>query len=149
MILISSNPSSKKPLSNKFGWVNQAEYIENRKHRLRILADEKKNIELTYSYLWAQNTFEKIGASRVDVRALAYGSVIDVPVVTDDKDMTDLAGQFDIEIWGLLDLLKIMLKAKRITKADIKSLVSYLTYNNDLPYRFFKNLIRREFKIKF
>jgi len=85
----------------------------------------------------------------VDVRALAYGSILDVPVVTDDQDMTELAKQFDIEIWGLIDLLSIMLKAERITKSDIKSLVSYLTYNKDLPYHSFKKRIKNEFKIIF
>ncbi|MBW2576272.1 MAG: DNA-binding protein [Deltaproteobacteria bacterium] len=59
-------------LKNKFGWVNQAEYKENRKHQLRTLAKEKNDIKITYSYLWAQNISEGLGASRVDVRALAY-----------------------------------------------------------------------------
>ena len=101
-------------LSNKFGWVDQPEYEDNRKNRIRILHDEKEEIKLTYSYLWAQNISEKIGASRVDVKALAYGSVLDIPVVTDDFDMAELAEQFSIEIWGILDLLEVMHKNNRI-----------------------------------
>ena len=134
-------------LSNKFGWVNQDEYVENRKYRLRILSDEKKDIKIAYSYLWQQNTFVKLGASPIDVKALAYGSVLEIPVVTDDKDMIELASQFDIEIWGVLDLLKIMFKAGRITEPEIKSLVSYLAYNNDLPNPSFKQSIQKVFKI--
>lgn len=42
-------------LKNKFGWVDQPEYAENRKHRLRIRKDEKEQIHLTYSYLWEYN----------------------------------------------------------------------------------------------
>ena len=45
-------------LKNKFGWVNQPEYIENRKHQLRTIAKEKNDIKITYSYLWAQNISE-------------------------------------------------------------------------------------------
>ena len=85
----------------------------------------------------------------MDVRALAYGSVLDVPVVTDDFDMTELAEPFGIEIWGLLDLLEIMQKTKQIKKSAIKSLVEYLEYIKDLPYPSFKKRIQKAFKIKF
>jgi len=58
-------------LKNKFGWVDQPEYVENRKKRIRILSHQKKEVRLTYSYLWAQNISEQLGASRIDVNALA------------------------------------------------------------------------------
>jgi len=135
-------------LINKFGWVNQPEYIKNRKHNIRVRAKQKTDIKITYSYLWAQNISEQLGASRVDVKALAYGSVLDVPVVTDDSDMAELAKPFGIEIWGLLDLLKIMYQTKFIKDSDIKALVEYLAYIKDLPYPTFQNRIKKAFKIK-
>jgi predicted nucleic acid-binding protein len=136
-------------LKNKFGWVNQPENIENRKYQLRTLKKEKEEIQITYTYLWAQNISEGFGASRVDVRALAYGSVLDAPVVTDDFDMTALAESFGIEVWGLLDLLKIMYRTKRINQTEIKALIGYLEYIKDLPYRSFKRKIQKAYKIKF
>lgn len=136
-------------LKNKFGWVNQPEYIANRKHQLRTIEKQKEQIKLTYSYLWEQNISEGFGASRVDVRALAYGSVLNAPVVTDDYDMTKLAEDFGIEVWGLLDLLKIMYIAKRINKGNIKTLIGYLEYMKDLPFPSFKRKIQKVFKIKF
>ena len=84
----------------------------------------------------------------MDVKALAYGSVLDAPVVTDDSDMTELAEPFGIEVWGLLDLLKIMYKAKRINKNEIKALIGYLKYIKDLPYPSFKRKIQKAFEIK-
>ena len=39
-------------LSNKFGWVNQPEYLENRKQHLRINRSQKKQISIIYSYRW-------------------------------------------------------------------------------------------------
>jgi hypothetical protein len=57
----------------------------------RILKKEKREIAIAYSYIWAQNISEGVGALRVDVRALAYGSVLDIPVVTDDFDMAGLS----------------------------------------------------------
>lgn len=133
-------------LKNKFGWVDQTEYIQNRNHRLRILKSQKEQINLTYSYLWAHNISEGIGASRVDVKALAYGAVLSILVVTDDKDMTDLGKTFGIEIWGLLDLLKAMYRAGRIDWSEIKTLLDYLEYNKDLPYFSFKQAVRKAFK---
>lgn len=135
-------------LKNKFGWVNQPEYVENRKHRLRILKDQKKQIHLTYSYLWEHNVSEGIGASRIDVRALAYGAVLGVPVVTDDQDMAKLGKTFGIEIWSLLDLLETMFNAGRVCWSEIKSLLDYLEYIKDLPYRLFKQEVFKRFKNK-
>jgi hypothetical protein len=133
-------------LKHKFGWVDQPEYIENRKHRLRIMREQKEQIHLTYTYLWQHNVSEGIGASRVDVRALAYGAALDVPVVTDDRDMTELGKVFGIEIWGLLDLLKLMHTEGCVTLAQIKSLLDYLEYMEDLPYPSFRKIALIEFK---
>jgi hypothetical protein len=134
-------------LKNKFGWVNKPEYIENRKtHRLRKTREQSEQIEITYSYLWNYNIVEDIGASRVDVRALSYGTVLKVPVVTDDRDMTRLAQVFNIETWGLLDLLKIMRASHRINWGEIRSLLEYLEYMKDLPYPSFTSRVINAFK---
>jgi len=133
-------------LKHKFGWVDQTEYVQNRKHRLRILKNQTEQINLTYSYLWAHNISEGIGASRVDVKALAYGTVLGVPVVTDDRDMTELGKAFGIKMWGLLDLLKIMHTAGQIDWKEIKTLLDYLEYIKDLPYFSFKQEVLKAFK---
>jgi hypothetical protein len=83
-------------LKNKFGWVNQPEYVENRKRRIRITRSEKEQVRLTYSYIWEHNISQRLGASRVDVRALAYGAVLGVSVITDDSDMNELGKVFGI-----------------------------------------------------
>jgi len=38
-------------LKNKFGWVNQLEYVENRRYRIRVSKSQKEQIKHTYSYL--------------------------------------------------------------------------------------------------
>jgi hypothetical protein len=133
-------------LKNKFGWVNQSEYVENRKHRIRIKRSQKEQIHLTYSYLWEHNISQGLGASRVDVRALAYGAVLGVPVVTDDSDMTELGKVFGIEVKGLLDLLKLMYDSNQIDFQEIKTLLDYLQYNKDFPYPNFKKDVMKAFK---
>lgn len=133
-------------LKNKFGWVNQPEYVENRKHRIRVTRPQKEQIQLTYSYIWEHNISQGLGGSRVDVRALAYGAVLGVPVITDDSDMTELGNVFGIEVKGLLDLLKLMYDANRIDFQEIKTLLDYLQYNRDLPYPSFRKDVMRAFK---
>jgi len=130
-------------LKNKFGWVNQPEFVENRKHRIRITRSQKKQIQLTYSYLWQHNVSEGFGASRVDVRALAYGAVLGVSLVTDDSDMVELAKVFGIEVKGILDLLQLMYHAKRIDFKQIEILLDYLEYIKDLPYPGFRKTIMK------
>jgi len=48
--------------------------------------------------------------------------------------MRELGITFDIEVWSLLDLLKIMYKSKRIELSDIKTLLNYLKYIKDWSY---------------
>jgi hypothetical protein len=132
-------------LKNKFGWVNQPEYVDNRRAKIKILDYQRKQIRLTYSYLWGHNISEGIGASPVDVRALAYGAVLNVPVITDDSQMRELADTFSISTWGILRLLKVMFECSRIDRLEIKALADYLEYNNDLPYSDFRKDLKKEF----
>jgi len=135
-------------LINKFGWVNQPEYVENRRYRIRVSKTQKEQIKHTYSYLWQHNISEGIGASRIDVRALAYGDALEVTIVTDDSDMTELANVFGIEVIGLLELIQRMVHAKRVALKDIKALLDYLEYIKDLPYPGFRKKLMKTFKKK-
>ncbi|MEJ2165049.1 MAG: hypothetical protein P8X90_05935 [Desulfobacterales bacterium] len=133
-------------LANKFGWVNQPEYIENRTHRLTVTRFQREQIKLIYSYLRDHNISEGLGASPIDVRALAYGDALEIPVVTDDFQMRGLGETFGIEVWSLLDLLQIMYKSHRIELGDIKTLLAYLRYIKDWPYPSFEKDARKVFE---
>ena len=128
--------------------MNQPEYIKNRKHRIRVAKSQKEQIRLTYSYLWEYNIGTGLGVSQVDVRALSYGAVLNVTIVTDDSDMTELAKVFGIEVRGLLDLLQLMYNAKRIDFQEIEILLDYLEYIKDLPYPSFRKKLMKAFKQK-
>ncbi len=121
-------------LQNKFDWVNQKKFIENRKCKLNISKKDKRNIEITYSFLWEYNISEEIGASPVDVKALAVGSVLGIPVVTDDADMISLGKAFNINVLGILELLKLMFDCGHVDITELNAIIGYLEYTNDLPY---------------
>ncbi|MDT8378723.1 MAG: hypothetical protein RQ739_07510 [Desulfotignum sp.] len=93
--------------------MNLKEFKENRSKSISLSKEDKKNIEIAWSYIWNHNMNQGFGASEVDVRALSVGYVLSIPVVTDDKDMIDLAMSLGIEVMRILDLLAIMVESDR------------------------------------
>lgn len=133
------NKSSR--LRNKFPWVNDPEYRDNRSHRLQLSKQEKREIERAFEFMMDHATTEYPGVSRVDVIVLAHASVLGVPVVTDDNDMLDLANDFDVTTMNTLSLLKLMLDCDYIDMAKVREIAGYLAYSKDKPRDF-----RRDYK---
>lgn len=121
-------------LQRKFHWVDEEEFVENRKRKIKMPKKARKEIDLAFDFIWDHNISSKLGASRADVKAIAYGYVLEIPVVTDDNGMKLIGNDFDVEMFGILDLLKIMLECGHIEITAIKSLIQHLEYDNDLPY---------------
>ncbi len=130
-------------LRSKFAWVDDAEFRENRKHRL-TLSRSQRNSELptVYEFLWDHAITSELGVSRVDVTILAYGYVLNIPVVTDDRDMHALAQEYDIVVWTTLDLLHLMLKESHIDMAKVRQVAGFWSYEQDLPADFVKDYER-------
>jgi len=129
-------------LRRKFNWVNDDEYFDNRKKRLSISRAEKKEIELTVDYLFNYKITNNLGISRIDIQCLAQGYVQDIPVVTDDTDMLDVADAFGIRTMKTLDLMALMLDCGHINWKKIRELVTYWEYIGDKPANFRKDYKR-------
>jgi len=139
---------NRKPrLRQNFPWVNESKFKLNRKKLLTLSNQEKKDIKLAETYIWDQNISQAAGASIVDVRALATGFVLDIPVITDDKGMIGLAESLGIKVMRILSLLSIMLKTNQIEKNKIKELVGWLSYSKDLPYKNFIEDVNAEYDL--
>lgn len=76
------------------------------------------------------------GPSRIDALYIAYALELDVPVVTDDQDMTELAKVFDAQVMPTLELLKIMLENGHTDMKAIDGLIDYWKYFSDMPANF-------------
>lgn len=86
-------------------------------------------------------------ASRIDVLCLAHAEQLGIPVVTDDAEMLDVAKQYGIKTYKILDLLKLMRDCGYIDMAKIREIAAFLAYQNDTPKDFrkdFKRLFREE-----
>lgn len=125
-----------RKLQSKFHWVDEEEFADNRKHFPKISKKQKSSIQQTFEYLWDHVQTELPGPSRVDVMYIAYALELNVPVVTDDQDMTALANVFDAQVLPTLELLKIMLDCGHTDMKTIIGLCDYWRYISDLPANF-------------
>ena len=123
-------------LQSKFPWVDDAEYADNRKHFPTIGRKQRKAIQQAFGYIWDFVQSNLPGPSQVDALYIAYAQELDIPVVTDDQDMTALAREFEVEVMSTLELLKLMLDCGHVDMQKIKSIRGYLQHIKDLPANF-------------
>lgn len=109
------------------------EYKENRQHFPSIGTKQKKQIKQTNEYVWEYVQTDIPGPSRTDALYIAHSIELQIPVVTDDQDMKELAISFDTEAMSTLELLRIMLDSGHIKMKAITSLCSYWRYIGDIP----------------
>jgi hypothetical protein len=129
-------------LKNKFLWVKDIEYLENRKNKLNLSASDKKNIEMCYEYIAETTKDLKLYLHYDDIYCLAYSYELNIPVVSDDSGMHKVAGKYDIKIMSTLKLIRLMFDEKFIDDLKIKEIVEYWEYNNDKPKYFHRDFKR-------
>ena len=69
-------------------------------------------------------------------------------ILLDSNAYLRLANVFGIEVMGLLELIQLMVHAKRVALKDIEALLDYLDYIKDLPYPSFRKKLMKTFKKK-
>jgi hypothetical protein len=123
----------------KFPWFYKNEYKENRKCKLKTTKAQISEIENVYDFILEYSKELEYTASKVDIKCLAFGYVLKIPIVTDDDCMHILGKEYDIEIINTLELLKIMLDCNKIKIEDIRDIIKLWSFNDDLPKNFFKD----------
>ena len=121
-------------LQHKFHWVKQKKYADNRgNEQLKVAGKQRTQADDACSFILQTEKDMGCALSLVDAKALAVGFVKQQPVVTDDKDMCTVANALGIEVWSLLQLMKLMLDEGHIDLDTAKRIAEYLDYENDLP----------------
>ncbi|MBE0503851.1 MAG: DNA-binding protein [Desulfuromonadales bacterium] len=128
-------------LKLKFPWVNEPEYADNRTKKLSLTKKEKDEIQRGYDFILDFVRHVHPGVSKVDVLCLAHAEQLGIPVVTDDAEMREAAGNYGIKTLKTLELLKLMLDCEYIDLSKIRGIAAYLIYQNDTPKDF-----RKDFK---
>ena len=127
-------------LQTRFYWIEQEQYINNRKKRLVISKQKQTVIEDTYEHIWQYQKDSGLSLSREDIYCIATALEENIRLVTDDQNMIKTCKEFGVRVLSTLQLLKLMLKSKRIDNTMVKQIVDYWKYENDLPANFRKEL---------
>jgi len=134
-------------LKSSFSWFTDQEYSLNRKGTLTVSKKQMIEIDETVKFFKETSAAVAPGVSTVDIKCLAYGYVLGIPVATDDKDMIILAEEYKIRTLKTLDVLKLMLDSQFINMNKIREIVEYIIYKDDLPAGFkadFKRIFKEE-----
>ncbi len=121
-------------LQHKFHWVKDDKFTANRQaEQLKLVGKQNEEVEQARSYILSMGNDLDCDISLVDATALAIGIVKQQPVVTDDKAMCKVATELGIEVWSLLQLLKLMVDEEHVDLDKVCEIAQFLDYENDLP----------------
>ncbi len=123
-------------LQSKFYWIEQEQYIQNRKKRLIVSNQKQDDIEDTYDHIWQYQKDYELNLSREDIYCIATALELDIQLVTDDQDMIKTCKEFGVTVLSTLQLLRLMLDNEWIEITTVKQIVEYWEYENDLPANF-------------
>ena len=129
-------------LKNKFFWVSQQEYRDNRKDCFSPNPRQRSETNHAFFFIREFARDSQFSVSEVDIRGLAYAYVLKIPVVTDDSEMLEVAKEFEIKTYKTLELMKLMMDSGLVKMKQIRSIVSYWAYQNDKPKSFRKDFKR-------
>ena len=123
-------------LKSKFTWVSDPEFTENRSKRITLSKAQKNEQPIVFDFMWDHVITSLPGPSKIDVTVLSYAYVLEIPVVTDDDDMLQLAEVFGVKTYKSLDLMKLMRDCHHIDHKKVRRIVAYWRYDEDLPKSF-------------
>jgi len=111
-------------IRNRFDWVEQQTYVDNRQRSISLSKQQKTEIDETYEYMWEYVKEEFLakrgrGPSPVDVKIVASAFVLQIPMVTDDRDMIELGKTYEVKQMTSIGLLKLMLDCDHINDEKI------------------------------
>ncbi len=123
-------------LRMQFSWALLPEFVENRKKaRWRLPPEIRAQIDSSYNFAFRLSQQLGNGASPFDIRCLAYGVVLGVRVVTDDRDMLALGGELEVQILSTLGLMELFLRSGLCGIEKIRSTIRYWIAADDHLFR--------------
>lgn len=121
-------------LHHKFEWVNGAEYKADRLAKCYACKGKyAQGASRAFTFLAAYAHNRLLTVSREDLKALSVGFVRQIPVVSDDRGIRQVADEHGIECWLTMDLLKVMVDCGHINLTKVNETLEYWHHENDLP----------------
>ena len=125
-------------LKTKFPWVAEEKYAQNRKQCIILSRRQRAALPQATGYFEDFAFDHDLTPSPVDLCALAHAYLAEVELVTDDEDLASLGRELEVDIWGCLELLDLMVKKKRISLEDAWVACDYMEYLPDMPRGFYE-----------
>lgn len=120
-------------LEEKFQWVYEEKFVQNRKNIIQINDDNNQNINITYDYLHEIRKENKLSTRYYDLKCLATASVLKYSFATDDYALSVLANIINIKKYSSLEILNLMRANRAIDNKKIKTIIRYWILNQDEP----------------
>ncbi len=128
-------------LQTQYSWVEEQEFQTNRRKCLTLSKQNKREIELALDFLRQHKIDNQLSVSEVDIRYLSHSYVLDIYVVSDDTDMLELAGVFNIKTMKTQELLRLMLECDHVDMEKVRQIAAYWEYISDKPANFRQDYI--------
>ncbi|HPS64803.1 MAG TPA: hypothetical protein PK447_04440 [Ignavibacteria bacterium] len=136
-------------LKNKFAWIEEKEYINNREKNLFKKKSAIENgIINNYKFISMEASDNGINLSDVDKNCINYAYTYGSKLATDDAGMILVCKEFGVQYFKTLDILYLLFDNKQITTSKLKSIIDFWYYLNDLPGEFqkdFKNIFKKPY----
>lgn len=134
-------------IQNRFHWIGESRFVGNRNRSISMSKLQKAEITETFGFMWEHVKDEFLegrgkGPSRVDTKIVATAAVLGIRLVTDDRDMIELAETYGVHQLTSMELMKLMLDCGHIDDAKIDQVVEQWIYDKDTPHAEW----RKEFK---
>ena len=124
-------------LGSIFPWVSERMYVENRRKEITVSRAERRAIDQTEQFMFEHSKASDDGPlARTDILYVAYGRVLEVPVVTDDVDMRELASDFGVASLSTLDLMKMLCEMDELSTHKVQEVISKWIRMRDCPANF-------------
>lgn len=123
-------------IQDNFSWFTQRRFWNNRESNYYDISSiAKSDLDWHLGYFRNCSTGN---ASKVDLKLLAIGEILEIDIATDEETMDEIAAELlEIDIYDSLDIFQILLDSGE-TMEKLISTVHYLEHVDDLPYPNFK-----------
>lgn len=120
-------------LQEKFPWVNEAKFRDNRIESVLEAGKSKFSIRETTRFFKDHKYNRGLGVSKVDIQILVVGYLSNTTIVSDDADVREMVSDFEMtECMSSLEVLLWLYEEEILTLRQIKAGVKVWRAERDL-----------------
>jgi len=108
--------------AGEHNWAALPEYVADRARCLRLGARERREVEISMSYMQAAALEQALAVAPVDLLTLAHAWALRAELVSDEKDLQTLARQYDVALLSTSMLLVRLRRGGRIDEQQLRAM---------------------------